>query len=338
MIILVTGGTGLLGQAVKKHITAVDSSVTVVDYSQRHGLDVRNTVALEDCISTVDTVINCAARTRVTQSWNDPISFAEVNYIGAINVQTACLKYKKRLIHISSSEVYGTNQYTDTIMTESHPLMPHYPYAISKAAADLHMQVHQKCGQDIVILRPFNIYGAEYNSENEKIIPKFVHLALTQKDIEIYGDGAQSRDWVFVDDVATAVWLSLGIPAGVYNVCSGVSYSIRAVADMVLGTVSKYIDTTSHTVFRARTNDRMNAIEHLWGSPYKFSCATHGWVVPTSLQQGTIKCILQQYAEVMKEMSNAVSHSTGVRAYAGSCGSYQEDLAFVERHGRSVRS
>ena len=147
----------------------------------------------------------------------------------------------ERFILISSSEVYGTAE--SDPMDEDHPLNPRSPYAATKAGADrLAYSYFVTYDLPIVILRPFNNYGARQHPE--KVLPQFVTSALADRPLTIHGDGHASRDWLFVDDDAEAIEATiaadLDLVAGeVINVATGVDISVNEIADLVLEALGK---------------------------------------------------------------------------------------------------
>jgi UDP-glucose 4-epimerase len=145
----------------------------------------------------------------------------------------------KTLIHFSSSEVYGTA--LSDVMTEEHPIIPHTPYAASKAAADMiavsyALTFPETCG-DMATLRPFNNFGPRQNDKQYAgVIPIFSHRALRNLPLTIYGDGKQTRDFIYAGDTANAVLSIYETPetrGKTVNVASGRETSILELADMI---------------------------------------------------------------------------------------------------------
>ncbi|MGQ9574331.1 MAG: dTDP-glucose 4,6-dehydratase [Thermoguttaceae bacterium] len=142
------------------------------------------------------------------------------------------------LIHFSSSEAYGTAQYVP--MDEEHPLVPCTPYAASKAAGDHVVLSYQKTfGIDAAVLRPFNNYGPRQNQgESAAVIPIVIQRALAGEPVIIYGDGQQTRDFLFVRETAEAAVRLYEEPATrgrVVNVASGQETSVHQVVEALLG-------------------------------------------------------------------------------------------------------
>lgn len=232
----ILGGTGFLGTNLYHHIRRVDSKVDITIGSRRTGVDVRIPYQVEDFVKDRDLVISAAAQTHVDFSLHgsleDQTNFLDTNAKGTLNVIHACKKYRVKMIHISTSEVYGTNQH-EGVMTEDHPILAQAGiYATSKAFADLTCRMETlTSGADIVILRPFNFWGP-YQSV-EKLIPRFINQSETTGELTIYGDGEQRRDYVYIQDVAEAIWLAKELPGGtICNIGTGTNISINEIAKM----------------------------------------------------------------------------------------------------------
>ncbi len=141
------------------------------------------------------------------------------------------------LIHFSSSEVYGSAQ--TGVMSEAHPTIPHTPYAASKLAGDHIILSHQKTfGMDASILRPFNNYGPRQNKGSYAgIIPKVIEACLTNTEISVYGDGLQTRDFLYVKDTVRAAIECYQRPhtrGKVINVGTGIETKILDLIRMLL--------------------------------------------------------------------------------------------------------
>lgn len=153
--------------------------------------------------------------------------------MGTLNVLDAA-RYNevRKIVHSSSAAIYGELLYQP--IDEKHPLEPESPYGVSKLAAEKHCLWFGKYYNiDTVCLRYFNVYGVnQYYDEYGNVIPKWVDLILNNKPIRIFGDGAQTRDFINVDDVAIANIRAAekdGL-AGFYNISSGESITINELA------------------------------------------------------------------------------------------------------------
>lgn len=182
-----------------------------------------------------DIVIHLAGKTHVDESLQAPGATIEANVIGTQKVLDACRQYGiKRLIHISSAEVYGAEQAQNRMDEHAH-LDPVNPYAASKAASDLIVQSYcRSFGLDAVILRCANNYGPFQTTE--KLIPMVITRALKYKPITLYGDGSQKREWVHVADYCSAIDAAIrrGAAGQVYNVSGGQVASVKEIITYIL--------------------------------------------------------------------------------------------------------
>jgi dTDP-glucose 4,6-dehydratase len=176
---------------------------------------------MEKLISKVDVIVNFAAESHVDRSIESSKTFIESNVLGVANILDVLKKYpSKKFIQISTDEVYGS---IDTgSWTEDFPLAPNSPYAASKAAADLLvLAFHKTHGLDARITRCSNNFGP--NQHPEKIIPLFLMRLLANQKVPIYGDGANFREWIYVEDHCRGIWevIDSGSPGEIYNIGSG---------------------------------------------------------------------------------------------------------------------
>lgn len=255
---LVTGGAGFIGSNLVRRLVARHPAwqVTVLDaltyagnldnlpgswrddprFRFVHG-NIRNGALVEELTAQSDVVVHLAAETHVPRSLHDNVVFVETDVLGTQTMLNAALRHPvERFVHVSTSEVYGTAAAVP--MTEDHPLNPTTPYAGAKAGADrLAYSYHCTYGLPCVIVRPFNTYGPYQHLE--KAIPRFVSAALTGSPLTVHGDGSNSRDWVFVEDLCDGlervVLADLARVNGqVLNLGTGVDTSIRAIAEMIV--------------------------------------------------------------------------------------------------------
>ena len=181
--------------------------------------DILNSTLVDKLISENDVVINFAAESHVDRSISNPKPFLDTNIFGVYTILESLRKFKKKLIQISTDEVYGSLLQGSAY--ESYPLNPSSPYSSSKASAELLANsYHITYDLDVIITRCTNNYGPRQFPE--KLIPKTILLALQNKKIPIYGKGTNIRDWIFVDDHCDAILNILS------NGKSGNSYNISA--------------------------------------------------------------------------------------------------------------
>ena len=177
----------------------------------------------------IDAVVNFAAESHVDRSIDSPEPFIQTNVVGTLRLLNATRQHwaklpepKKsafRFLHVSTDEVYGTLTPEDPAFTEETPFAPNSPYAASKAASDHLVRSYQHTFKlPTLTTNCSNNYGPFHFPE--KLIPLVILNALDGKPLPIYGDGQQIRDWLYVEDHATAIWtvLQRGRPSETYNI------------------------------------------------------------------------------------------------------------------------
>ena len=238
---LITGGRGFVGQWLADHLRDLGDDVVVIDRE----VEITDPVALLAAVSDAapDAIYHLAALTHVGQSWEEPLRVLEVNVIGTGALLAAARECgtDPRILVTSSAEVYGAVTDPGRLpLREDSPTAPLTPYAASKLAAEaLVAQAHLGHGQHVITVRPFNHIGPGQS-------PNFAVPALARRIVEAerrgggtisVGNLSARRDFTDVRDVVRAyrLLIEMGLPGGVYNVCSGRDVSIRAIADGLLG-------------------------------------------------------------------------------------------------------
>jgi dTDP-glucose 4,6-dehydratase len=191
----------------------------------------------------VDSVVHLAAETHVDRSILTIDTFVRNDFVASAHLFEALIDSKvKRVIHLSTSEVYGSARREP--MDETHPLAPQSPYAATKAGADrLAYSFFRTYNLPIVVLRLFNMYGPRQHVE--KLIPFFTTNALQDLPLYVYGSGGAERDWLWVKDGAAAIESALFTPdfspiAGQeINAGTGHSFSINYIAKRILDRLGK---------------------------------------------------------------------------------------------------
>lgn len=217
---MVTGGAGFIGSALVRKLLDKGYEVTVLDdlsTGLRDSLpkndrlklvtgDVRDFDLVSSVVRGHQKMMHLAAQAFIPLCYQRPLEVAEVNAIGSINVFKACLNHDvKRLVHVSSSEVYGSAKYTP--MDEQHPLCPYSTYSVAKAAADMWAQTfHMEHKLPVVILRPFNTFGPRESLPY--FIPEMIRQCLKEPVIHV-GNLETSRDFTYVDDTVNAMVTAL---------------------------------------------------------------------------------------------------------------------------------
>lgn len=243
----VTGAAGFIGSNLIHYLVSLGHMAVAYDkltyagnYSSLAGLEGKNFIFVKgDICDTdlvcdtldkykVDAVFHLAAESHVDRSIDGPGEFIQTNIVGTFSVLSAVRKHYEsleerrkdgfRFLHISTDEVYGSlgdNGY----FTEETPYAPNSPYSASKAASDHLVRAwHHTYGLPVLTTNCSNNYGARQFPE--KLIPLIIHNALAGKDLPIYGDGKNIRDWLYVEDHCKALYtvISKGIPGETYNV------------------------------------------------------------------------------------------------------------------------
>lgn len=178
--------------------------------------DVRDAGAVDEAVSACDAVYHLAAESHVDRSISNPSIFLETNVLGTLNILESAQKYGKRVVLVSTDEVYGS--LAEGFATEDFPLNPSSPYSASKASADLLAISYVKTfGTDVVITRCTNNYGPRQYPE--KLIPQTIKKIIANERIPLYGNGLNIRDWIHVDDHCSGLTLAMesGIKGNSYN-------------------------------------------------------------------------------------------------------------------------
>jgi dTDP-glucose 4,6-dehydratase len=250
MKILVTGGAGFIGSAVVRHIIKeTQDQVLVVDaltyagnleslagvsqsarYQFEH-LNICHRAGLEQIFDAYqpDVVMHLAAESHVDRSIDSPAAFIETNIVGTFTLLEVARRYWLKLAeprksafrfhHISTDEVYGDLQTKADPFTETTPYAPSSPYSASKASSDHLVRAwHRTYGLPTLISNCSNNYGPYQFPE--KLIPMAILNGIAGKPLPVYGDGAQIRDWVYVEDHARALYtvITTGVVGETYNI------------------------------------------------------------------------------------------------------------------------
>jgi UDP-glucose 4-epimerase len=257
--VLVTGGAGFIGSSLVRALLDQSARVVVLDNfvtGRRENLeglgsqvevvegDIRRSDDLARCMRGVDYVFHQAALASVPRSMADPVTTNEVNVTGTLEVLRAAHRASvKRVVLASSSSVYGETEELPKV--EAMPHRPVSPYAVSKAAGELYAQTFDRAfGLSTVCLRYFNVFGPRQdpNSEYAAVVPKFIARLLAGEPPTIFGDGLQTRDFCYVDNVVRANLQAALAPAAsgrVYNVAVGTRVTLLelvAMLNRVVGT------------------------------------------------------------------------------------------------------
>ncbi len=280
MRLLVTGGAGFIGSNFVRHVLENrDDSVVTLDaltyagsLDNLEGLvnhpqhkfvegDIRDEELVEELITDVDAVVNFAAESHVDRSIEGAKSFVTTNVQGTQVLLDAALDANiDRFLQISTDEVYG--QILDGTFSEDNKLNPRNPYAATKASADLLAKSYQTTHDlPVLITRTCNNFGPRQHSE--KLIPKFIQNAAAGKELPVYGDGSNVREWIYVEDNCRAldVVLREGTPGEIYNIGSGEERTNLEVTEAILEAVGGSEDQITFVEDRAG-HDQRYALEY----------------------------------------------------------------------------
>jgi dTDP-glucose 4,6-dehydratase len=202
------------------------------------GGDLRDPQAVEDAIAGVETVFHLGALISIPYSYFHPVEVVDTNISGTLNVLLACRKLKCKLIHTSTSEVYGTALRVP--IDENHPLQGQSPYSASKIGADKLVESFQRSfGVPAVTVRPFNTYGPGQSAR--AVIPTIISQALT-RDVILLGNLDTKRDFTFVEDTVCGFIKAAeaeGVYGEVFNLGTGSEVTIGELAGEIVQLIGK---------------------------------------------------------------------------------------------------
>jgi len=258
-MILVTGGCGFVGSHVVERLIGKGHEVGIISRplckheNIRHLLpkvklyngDIRDTKIFDEVVKKekdVDCIVHIAALINVDESIKTPRPFWEVNVGGTFNVIECARKQDAKVLYMSTCEVYGNIPVGKA--DETHLTNPCSPYAASKLAADRYcFAYHHTYGLPVTIIRGFNIYGPRQSAATYgAVIPKFITRVLGGQPPLVFGDGLQTRDYVFVEDVADGIVKAIDkneFSGDVINLATGVDHTIKSVAEKVIDACGK---------------------------------------------------------------------------------------------------
>ena len=325
MKLLITGGLGFIGSNFILKLLKQSNEYEIINIdAELHGADKNNLLEIQDhekyefvkgnitnrrlmeeLITKCDAVVNFAAESFVDRSINDADPFLVSNIRGAFTILDIITKQKKRMLQISTDEVFGSLS-SDTA-NEQSILNPSNPYAATKAAAELLIKSYiNTYDADVVITRCTNNYGPR--QFYEKLIPKIIILANQDKKIPIYGKGINIRDWIHVDDHCNAVLLALlkGKSGESYNISANNEIDNLKIVQKILSLMNK-------------SEDLINFVEDRPGHDYRYSMDSKkisdelGWNIKTNFDDGlknTINWYLNESEIMNKTYMTTATDST----------------------------
>ena len=334
---LVTGGAGFIGSnfvlyLLKKHddiqIVNLDKftyagnleNLKDIESDKRH-IFVQGDICDEKLVSklfsdySIDYVVNFAAESHVDRSISDPEIFVKSNVLGTVNLLNCAKKAWQigddqfregcKFLQVSTDEVYGSLG-AEGFFTEKTPLDPHSPYSSSKSSADLFVKAYWDTYRfPINITRCSNNYGPYQFPE--KLIPLMINNALQHKELPVYGDGMQVRDWLYVEDHCKAIDMVVekGSLGEVYNVGGHNERPNVAIVKTILSYIQENVDSQVSEALIRHVEDRKGHDRRYGIDPQKIKDDL-GWYPETAFEEG-IKRTIRWYLEHMDWMKNVTS-------------------------------
>ena len=256
MKIIITGGAGFIGKHLVNYLLDKGNVITIFDnfsnseensmgYFIKNGVkvingDIRKFEEILKETENQDILIHLAAKISVSESILNPSETFEVNVDGTKNVLEACKRSNiKKVIIASSAAVYGESV-PKIKLKENTKTNPISPYGKSKLVME---QEIRKNNIDCIILRFFNIFGIGQTSEYAGVITKFIEMISTNKPLEIFGDGMQTRDFVSINDVVESIYDAIkNGKNGTYNIASGKAITINELAEFMISLSKKDLE------------------------------------------------------------------------------------------------
>ncbi len=298
---LVTGGAGFIGSNFIRSLLAGDPAAVVLnldlltyagsrktadelatlDRCEFVRGDIRDRDLVDQLMATTDVVINLAAESHVDRSIADQTPFLSTNVVGTgVLLDSARAHGVGRFIHVSTDEVYGPIAIGSA--SEGSRLDPSSPYAASKASADLVVSAHATTyGYQAIVTRCTNNYGPRQHPE--KLIPLAITRALEGGIVPIYGDGAQERDWLWVDDHCSALGavVEAGEPGEVYNISADAPAANLDLANRIIehigsGSIQQVADRPGHDRRYALDSSKLRSL---------------GWMPTMDLDEGIARTV-----------------------------------------------
>lgn len=257
--ILITGGLGFIGSHIANELLE-NNEVVILDNLSTGNInnlnnpnhdnlkiineDIRNT-NLDDLTSDIDYIFHLAAMASVPLSIDKPVECNDINLNATIKLMKSAVDNNvKKIVFSSSSAVYGQNR--NMPLKESEQPQPMSPYAASKAGCELYLKsFYDSYGLNYTALRYFNVFGPgqDKNSQYAAVIPNFISALLEGKQPEIYGDGKQTRDFVYVKDIVRANINSAESDFnGIVNIASGEKLSINQLYEIIKNSLESNLE------------------------------------------------------------------------------------------------
>jgi len=304
--ILVTGAGGFIASHLAEKLVQEGHSVRAfVRYNSRNSWgwleespfrndmeiisgDIRDFDVVKKAVSSCNTVFHLAALIGIPYSYVSPLAYVKTNVEGTYNVlQAARENGSTKVIHTSTSEIYGTAQYVP--IDEAHPVNPQSPYSASKASADfLALSFYRSFELPVTVVRPFNTYGPRQSAR--AVIPTIIGQILEGKKKILLGNLAPTRDLTYVEDTVSgflAAYRTDEIIGETVNLGTGIDISIGDLAKQIASMMDKDIEIGEDP---QRIRPAKSEVERLLSNPNRMKRLT-GWEAKTSLTEGLEKTI-----------------------------------------------
>ena len=308
---LITGGMGMLGSAVAHQLVKYNAEVTIVDsfiypfganYFNIENIrdridivtaDIRDTDKLKILVKEKDLIFNFAGQVCHNDSIDEPLLDADINYLGQLNVMENVRKYNRGAKMLFSGSRLQFGNILRNPVNEEHPLNPKTPYAFHKTVTEhMYRYYYEVHDIDTVVFRISNPYGIRCQMKHSKysIVNYFIRQAIENEIIKVFGEGNQLRDYIFVEDLASAFVLAAvneKANGEVFNVGSGIGTRFKDMVNLVVKIVAKgkieYIPWPDHYL-NVETGDYVTDISKISGMI--------GWVPSVSVEEGIEKTFL----------------------------------------------
>ncbi|MEY3898429.1 MAG: hypothetical protein RLZZ214_3951 [Verrucomicrobiota bacterium] len=299
MKILITGGSGFIGSHIVEHYQNIAEEIRVLDNLRtgyRHNLDglahtfiegsVTDRGLVREAVQGVDFVFHLAAMVSVPESMSKPGECVDINVHGLLNVlEEASAVGVTKLVFASSAAIYGDNPTVpklETMLPE-----PKSPYAVTKLDGEYYLGMFQREGRlETAALRFFNVFGPRQDPQGTyaAAVPIFIEKAVRNDDITVFGDGGQTRDFIYVKDIVGALAFAVETPGvtGVFNAGYGGQITINDLANGLIqaaGSTSKILHAP----------ERAGDVRHSRASADKLRAA--GWTPNHTLDEGLARTL-----------------------------------------------
>jgi NAD dependent epimerase/dehydratase len=309
--VLVTGGEGFIGSHLVERLVADGAQVRVLPYYNSFGRwgwlddsdvrddveivpgDVRDADRVMQAVAGCDVVYHLAALIGIPYSYEAPESYVQTNVTGTLNVANACRRHGDvRMVHTSTSEVYGTARYVP--INEDHPLQPQSPYSASKIGGDMvALSQHNAFGLPVSVVRPFNTYGPRQSTR--AVIPAILSQLLAGGNAVRLGSTSPTRDFTFVTDTAAGFIAVAGCDKAIGQVVNVGSGQEISVGDLVQKLIAITGSSAKVVVDEQRVRPGASEVERLLCDNARAREWT-GWSPEVSLDDG-----LQRTADWLRD-------------------------------------